>query len=240
MPDSQCFSHATAAGLYGLSLPARVRNGAPLHVGTIAGARAPRGANVVGHKLALGRDDLTIVRGMRVPRVEEVWIQLAGELSATELIVAGDSCLRRTSSSTTLAALRDAVQSARKRPGVARLREAVHRVRAGTDSPMESVVRLLLVDAGLPEPAVNLPITVADGLTLHGDLVYPGQRVIVEYDGDHHRTDRRQYELDIDRIWALQRAGWTVVRLNRSHLAGGRRTAIARVRDALTAERGRT
>lgn len=240
MPESQCFSHATAAGLYGLSLPARLRDHDRLHVGTIAGARAPRGANVVGHKLALSRERIVTVSGMRVPRVEEVWVQMSGALSVTELVMAGDSCLRRMAPLTTLATLRDAVERAANRPGVARLRAAIGRVRTGTDSAMESVVRLLLVDAGLPEPAVNLPVTVADGLTLHGDLVYPGHRVIVEYDGDHHRTDRRQYDLDIDRIWALERAGWRVVRLNKSHLAGGPETAIARVRDALTGKRGRT
>lgn len=240
MPASQCFSHATAAGIHGLSLPSRCAGGLPLHVGTIAGGRAPRGANVVGHKLALTQDEVIRVRGMPVPRVEEVWVQLAGHLSVTELVVAGDSCIRRTSPLTDLTSLRLAVQGAAKRQGIARLREALELVRARTDSPMESVLRLLLNDAGLPEPAVNLPIAIGNGVVLHGDLAYPRHRLIVEYDGDHHRTDRRQYDHDIDRVWALQRAGWRVLRLNKSHLAGQATRAIERVSDALMHSRGRT
>jgi very-short-patch-repair endonuclease len=37
--------------------------------------------------------------------------------------------------------------------------------------------------------------------------------VAVEYDGDQHRTDRRQYVKDIRRSEMLKRMGWTVVRV---------------------------
>jgi very-short-patch-repair endonuclease len=111
-------------------------------------------------------------------------------------------------------------------------------VRIDTDSAMETVLRLALVDGGLPEPVVNRPIQVGSGVELHGDLVYVEKRVVVEYDGDHHRTEQRQYDLDVDRIWALEASGWRVIRVNRSHLANRASLAVARVRAAL-AERGR-
>ena len=60
----------------------------------------------------------------------------------------------------------------------------------------------------------------------------------MEYDGDHHRTESHQYHRDVDRIWALEHAGWRVVRVNRSHLDNGAAVAVARVRAAL-AQRGR-
>ena len=33
--------------------------------------------------------------------------------------------------------------------------------------------------------------------------------VAVEYDGDHHRKDRRQYVKDIARLRMLEALGWT-------------------------------
>ncbi|UAJ77746.1 DUF559 domain-containing protein [Leifsonia sp. ZF2019] len=239
MPATQCFSHSTAAALHGLSLPGRLRAGGPLHVATLRGGRAPRGVGIVGHKLRITADEVTLVHGLRVPSVEETWVELAAELSVTELVLAGDACLRRRSPLSSVDALRGAVEDARTRPGVRRLRQAVELLRPGTDSPMESLLRLMLVDAGLPEPAVNLPVFTAGGLVLHGDLVYPVERVVVEYDGDHHRTDPVQYERDVDRLWALEQAGWRVVRINRSHVARGSRPAVDRVRRVLAQQRGR-
>lgn len=35
----------------------------------------------------------------------------------------------------------------------------------------------------------------------------------VEYDGDHHRSDRRQYVKDIQRLEMLEGLGWLIVRV---------------------------
>ena len=35
----------------------------------------------------------------------------------------------------------------------------------------------------------------------------------VEYDGDHHRKDRRQYVKDIARLRMLEALGWIVIRV---------------------------
>lgn len=233
MPPSQCFSHATAAHLLGIVVPPRVVTPDRLHIASTASGRTPRGGGIVGHRLALEAGNTAIVDGCRVPPACEVWCQLAAELTVAELIVAADSCLRRHDPLTTLGALADAVHASARRVGVQRLRAALPRVRARTDSPMESILRLAIVDAGLPEPLVNHPVDVGARM-LHGDLVYPAQRIIIEYDGDHHRTDKRQYSVDIDRVWALQSHGWTVLRINRSHLAGRARVALHRIQTALT------
>ena len=37
--------------------------------------------------------------------------------------------------------------------------------------------------------------------------------VAVEYDGDQHRLDRRQYLKDIRRLELLERLGWLIVRV---------------------------
>jgi very-short-patch-repair endonuclease len=71
-----------------------------------------------------------------------------------------------------------------------------------------------LVRAGLPEPLVNPEVSTPGAeRRLFGDLVYPDFRVIVEYDGEQHRTDPRQYAADVARLEALAVAGWFVVRV---------------------------
>jgi very-short-patch-repair endonuclease len=38
-------------------------------------------------------------------------------------------------------------------------------------------------------------------------------KVAVEYDGDHHRSDRRQYVRDQWRVRRLEELGWVIVRV---------------------------
>jgi very-short-patch-repair endonuclease len=55
-------------------------------------------------------------------------------------------------------------------------------------------------------------------------------KVAVEYDGDQHRTDRRQYVRDQKRLRELEAAGWIIVRV----IAEDRPAdVIRRVRQAL-------
>jgi very-short-patch-repair endonuclease len=45
------------------------------------------------------------------------------------------------------------------------------------------------------------------------DLGWPGLNIAVEYDGDHHWTDRRQLAYDFRRGELLKSLGWIVVRV---------------------------
>lgn len=89
---------------------------------------------------------------------------------------------------------------------------------------------------GLPEPEVNVSL-VGPGAEFLGraDLVYRTWRVIVEYDGDQHRTDTRQFDRDVRRLERFAAHGWTVVRITGRAFFGDRATSIGRVRHALIA-----
>ena len=60
--------------------------------------------------------------------------------------------------------------------------------------------------------------------------------VAVEYEGDHHRTDRRQFNKDIRRMEILTDLGWIVVRVTSEDCDAGivRRVAAARARRTQT------
>lgn len=45
------------------------------------------------------------------------------------------------------------------------------------------------------------------------DMGWPDLKIAIEYDGDQHRRDRRQYVRDMRRRDELDRLGWIVVRV---------------------------
>lgn len=99
-------------------------------------------------------------------------------------------------------------------PGLRRLEAALDLVDPGAQSPRESYLRLLLIDAGLPRPQTQISVLGTDGLPFaYLDLGWAESLVAVEYDGDHHRADRRQFVKDIQRMEMLEERGWVVVRV---------------------------
>lgn len=231
MPAGSFFSHSTAAELYGIPIPPRA-SGA-VHVSAVRPARAPRAAGVLGHRITIDSADLRLIGRLPVPSPAEVLCELAAMLTLDELVIAGDATVRRKRPLCGIGDLRRAALAAGGRPGVGTLREALTWIRPRTDSPMETVLRLAIVRSGLPEPAINHRIQLGTGGAAHADLAYPERRIAIEYDGDHHRTDARQYRADIDRLWEIESCGWRIVRVNHSHMAHGAGEAIRRVRSAM-------
>lgn len=117
------------------------------------------------------------------------------------------------------------------RRGVARAREAIELSDAGAQSPKESWLRVVLIQAGLPRPQTQIPVRDEFGNAIaYLDMGWEDVKVAVEYDGEQHRSDRRQYTWDVRRLETLERLGWIVVRI----LAGDRPAeVIRRVRAAL-------
>jgi very-short-patch-repair endonuclease len=117
------------------------------------------------------------------------------------------------------------------RRGVARAREAIELSDAGAQSPKESWLRVVLIQAGLPRPQTQIPVRNEFGNAIaYLDMGWEDVKVAVEYDGEQHRSDRRQYTWDVRRLETLERLGWIVVRV----LAGDRPAeVIRRVRAAL-------
>jgi hypothetical protein len=98
--------------------------------------------------------------------------------------------------------------------GLRRLLELLPLIDGGAESPPESRVRLWLSDAGFPQPETQIPVL--QGSTAAVAFLDMGWRdfmVAVEYDGDHHRKDRRQYVKDIARLRMLEALGWIVIRV---------------------------
>jgi hypothetical protein len=97
--------------------------------------------------------------------------------------------------------------------GVRRLREVLPLVDGGADSPRETWLRLLYVDAGLPRPTTQIPIFDGHKIIRTVDMGWEDFKVAAEYDGDQHRTNRKQYVKDLRVLPQLERLGWIVIRV---------------------------
>ena len=114
--------------------------------------------------------------------------------------------------------------------GLRRLRAAMPLVDGGAASPKESWLRLLLIDAGFPAPTTQIPVHENWHLVGVLDMGWEKYKVAIEYDGDHHRSNRRQYVRDQQRLRKLEAMGWIIIRV----IAEDAPEDIARrVRDAL-------
>lgn len=98
--------------------------------------------------------------------------------------------------------------------GLRQLESALDLIDRGAESPQESYLRLVLIRGGLPRPTTQVPVYAEDGTVVaYLDMGWPELMVGVEYDGDHHRTDRRQYVRDARRQDLVEELGWLMVRV---------------------------
>ena len=235
--DGQYFSHTTAARLWGC--PLRFDPAEPLHVTAVLPGRAPRRPGVIGHHAR----ELSAVdrKGFPVTSAVQTWLSLAAVVPVDELVVAADHLLldpyqldpADIRPYVTLEQVAEAVDRFHGR-GARAAASALQLARVGAESRQETVLRLLLHRAGLPRPELNIDVMDAAGRVLgRGDLVYPAFRTVVEYDGEQHRLDDRQYERDEHRIESFFGAKWDVVRVRKAGLRAARADTVERVTRAL-------
>ena len=96
---------------------------------------------------------------------------------------------------------------------------------------MESRLRLLLVQAGLPRPEVQVPLHDADGRFIGRlDLYYRVQRLAIEFDGGAHRETLVE---DNRRQNRLLNAGCRLLRFTAADVYSTPDAILAQVRVAL-------
>lgn len=205
--SDQFVSHTTAARLWGAPLPSRLDDEL-VHVTSIGTAPIMRRPQVVPHRTRIEGFRPDLVRGIPVSPPARAWFESTSLLTVVELVVLGDHLVGPSGLATIdglAAAIVPGSRSAR------RARTALDRVRTGVESPMETRLRLGVVDAGFPEPEVNVDVVDDHGSFLgRADLAWPTLRIALEYDGDHHR-DRRTFQHDQRRSNGFAVNGWIVI-----------------------------
>ena len=196
-------SHATAARVHGLPVPALPGEHVTVH-------RAADRRDRAGIKVHVTRKAYVVDRGgIQVSSYEQTFVELAAQLTLVDLVVVGDHLVRRTS--VTCAGLVDFCRESAHPAATAASRAAAF-VRERVDSPMETRLRMLIVLAGLPEPEVNVTVRTEHGVPVRKyDLSYPEARAIIEYDGRHHIEREEQWEDDLERREAIDDDEWRIL-----------------------------
>ena len=238
MRPTEFFSHTTAALLWDIPLP--LLKGSLLDTSVCRPERASRSAGVRGHQIDPRLVHVVEHNGLRLSTPASTWATLATLLHPYDLVAAGDAivCQRMSTGGSpgptppplaTLDQLRAAMDAGR-RPGLAALRDAFGRIRTESWSRPETWVRLILIDAGLPEPVLNFDAHDAAGRFLGCvDLAYPELKIAIEYEGAHHWMTAEQIQHDIDRLDRLVENGWRIVRLTKRHVFGDPAEVVRRV-----------
>ncbi|WEK60972.1 MAG: hypothetical protein P0Y60_16975 [Candidatus Microbacterium colombiense] len=233
------FCGRTAAGIW--QLP--VECDGPLEVAVPAPHRAPRRRGIAGRQVAAHLVTVRDRDGLRLASPASTWATLGDELSVRELVVVGDAAVhiprdasarrRPDRALATIEQLQSAAAAGTRR-GVHRLRAAVAQVCTASASPLETEFRLDAAAAGLPMPTLDMVVRDRRGELIGvTEVAYPEWKVLVEIEGDHHRTSRRQWNRDIEKYAAYVAEGYEVVRLTSAHVRGARPVAVRVVREAL-------
>lgn len=179
----------------------------------IAVARSRPPADIVAVRDRIPSDEVCEVDGVTATTPARTAYDLGRRLPFEPAVVLLDALCRATGCSvSTIEEVADRHMGAR---GVTRLRAALREVDPGAESPPETLTRLLLVAHGLPRPVTQPRIRGGSGRVIaRADLGWPQWKVLVEYDGAQHWTDRRQRAWDIDRAAILDSLGWVVIRVS--------------------------
>lgn len=232
-------SHVSAAMMHGLWLPARLSRNDTVHLTYPPDTGRLVRSGVQSHRCEVRPGDMVRRDGISVSSPVRTWLELAALCSRDELVVLGDQLVRkpygryegRSRAYASVGDLREALDAARRFRGRRRALDAVDLVRGGSDSPPETLLRLALVAAGLPEPELQIPLH-SDGRGRRGDMGYRQVRVVIQYEGAVH-FNAAQIREDHQRDNEFLAEGWMVLRFNVEDFRDGFRNAAAVVRKAL-------
>jgi len=201
LPPSGSFTHLNGAALRGWWVPPLPRD-LPVFAGISEGEARPRrsGLLVSRHPGDIPCEERA---GLRVAAATEILLAAGRDLGLLDMVVLTDAALHP--DECTLPELEQA--SSRRRRGAPALRRALRFADARSESPWESVLRLLhqLCKVSVVPQS---PILDDDGVAwARADLRIEGTRRLPEYDGAGHR-EGAQHARDLLRERHLHRQGW--------------------------------
>lgn len=218
---SHVISHASAALLWGLP---STRHDA-VHVTQLRGPHHSS-PDVRRHRAWMPAEDVVELGGRAVTSLARTVVDCATTLGAPDGLVVADAGLRAGLDREDLLARLNAMAGRR---GVRRARAVIAAADPGAESAGESLLRHLVLRAGLPVPQTQVPVETPEG-TFWADIGWEELRLLGEYDGAAKYTARstaadavareRRREVLIERErWGVARATSADLRRPRQYLA---------------------
>lgn len=198
-------SHTSAAVLLGGAL---LRGEEHVHV-VVPASRRVAVAGLCVHQVDLPLVDVTVAAGLRSTSPLRTAVDVARLLPRDPAVVVLDSLLAL--GVVRMPALQTAAEAAKGR-GAAQARAVVALAQPGGESPFETLVRLLLVDAGIGP--IRTQVVIRDELgryVVRADMLL--DKLVLMCDGAAYHGDRKGFLRDRQVDEELRRLGYTVMRL---------------------------
>ncbi|MFD9894572.1 DUF559 domain-containing protein [Amycolatopsis sp. NPDC059027] len=227
-------SGTTSVALHGIS----AIDSAEIHITVPPERKIKSKSGLVVHRGELAPTDVIELDGLRVCAVD---------LALADLLCTGDKHMAFAALDEALGELvpdhrwrlrenvRDRLDERPSKRGIHRARTLLDLATGLAASPPESVLRLIVVEAGFPIPEAQYEITTIDGRKLYVlDLAWPSCRIALEYDGFAAHEERHGYDLERDARMAGR--GWVTIRASAADLRDPRR--MLRALGAVFEQRG--
>ena len=147
-------------------------------------------------------------------------LDLACRYPAGKAVAAVDSLAR--ASQLKIADVELLIERHKGRRGIRKARRVLDLVDPGAESPHETWLRLLAVRNGFPRPQTQIPVYDQFGVLVAVlDLGWEDVKIAMDYEGEHHRIDRRRFNHDIRRAETVAELGWADIRVTAEDTEGG-------------------
>lgn len=175
-----------------------------------ANRRPPSGIHTWADCIA--EDEIQSISGISVTTAARTALDLARRRPVDAAVAEIDGLLNATR--TKVADVELLAERHRGDKGIRSARMTLDLVDPGAESPRETWLRLLIVRAGYPRPETQIRVKDEFGqVVARVDMGWSDLKIAVEYDGEHHWTDRRRLAADIRRTELLKELGWIVIRV---------------------------
>ncbi|WP_431218724.1 type IV toxin-antitoxin system AbiEi family antitoxin domain-containing protein [Leifsonia xyli] len=233
------FSHWSAAALHGMPFADDHADAIHVAVGRTSGGRSAR--DVRAHSIEVPSVDIVEVAGVRCTSAGRTAVDLAATAQTAESVAIADRLLHRRlggrrDSPGDRTVLLEAWMRGQPLRGHRRALDVIEFADGRAESPLESISRVAMYEAGFPRPVLQEPILDANGLIGYADFAWPEHGIVGEADGDAKYLDpalrgrRSADRVVLDekvREDRLRAAGWKVVRWRWAAARGGRPLAEA-------------
>lgn len=211
----------TAARLHGCT----AANTSPIHVLMRYERRMQARAELRVHRGWFSDEDVTEIEGLSVLALDRTIADLLCTYDRREALACADQAAAlhpEPQRARFIAAVGLELDQRRDRRWTRQAADLLRLIDGRVESPPESWLRLLVVEAGFPPPAVQFPIADRDGVLVYRlDLAWPEIRIALEYDGYEAHVSRQVQ--DAARDADLARRGWLTVRATVDDLRHPRR-----------------
>jgi hypothetical protein len=220
-------SHQSAAYLHKIDLVGR--RDLTVHLTRPPGTDMHAPARIRLHSADLPAAHVTDHLGLPVTTPARTAIDLARALPFRAAVVAADSALHHRLA--TMEELRSVLAVCSRWPGAAKAADVIGFADPRSESPLESIARVVFRDCGLPPPKLQALIGTADDVA-RVDFFWGQYRTIVEVDGAVKYADPLRARAQLERDSWLRSLGYEVVHFTWDEITTMPDFVATRIREA--------